>query len=80
MPSSSEKRYSDTSPSQYTGAEIATSASPMASLSGSRPARSAAKMPIGRPISSQQIIAPKASDRVAGIRSKICSRTETLFW
>ena len=37
-------------------------------------------MPIGMPISSHTTAAPIASEIVAGMRSKIFSRTSTLFW
>ena len=75
-----ENRYSDTRPSQYTGAEMATSAVPIAARSRSVPRLIAEMIPIGMPISSHTIAPPMASAAVAGRRSKICWLTETLFW
>jgi hypothetical protein len=70
----------ETRPTQYTGAEIASSAPPMARRSMIVPRLIAEMMPIGMPTSSHTTAPPTASEIVAGKRSKMVSRTATLFW
>ena len=52
----------------------------MATRSSSVPRLIAEMIPIGMPISSHTTAPPTASETVAGSRSKIVSRTATLFW
>jgi hypothetical protein len=59
---------------------MASSAPPIASRSSSVPRLIAEMIPIGMPISSQVTAPPTASEAVAGRRSKMVSRTATLFW
>ncbi len=64
-----------TSPSQYDGAEIASSAPPIAVRSITLRLRTADRIPIGSPIISQMMTAPTVSEIVAGRRWKIMVRT-----
>ncbi len=73
---SAANRYSTISPSQYSGAEMNSSATPIALRSVRERRRSAERMPIGSPIAIQMIAEPIVSDSVAGRRPKIRLLTE----
>jgi hypothetical protein len=73
-------RYSATRPSQYGGAEIATSAAVIVARSRNVWRRIAEIVPTATPAPIQMTAAPSVSDAVAGSRSKIWSRTGTLLW
>jgi hypothetical protein len=76
----SENTRRPSSPSQYTGAEIASSAAPMLKRSSFERGLRAERTPIGIPTSIQTTKAPTVSAIVTGSREKICELTETLFW
>ena len=73
---SAANRYKTISPSQYSGAEMNSSAIPIDARSERERRRSAERMPIGSPIASQMIAEPIVSDSVAGRRPAIRLPTE----
>ncbi len=73
---SSENSSSAISASQNSGAEISTSAVPIAVRSQMLRGFSAEMMPTDRPATTQIKAAPTASDTVAGIRSLISVTTD----
>jgi hypothetical protein len=77
---SSAKRVIATRPRKYTGAEMNSSAMPIASRSIHEPVLTADSTPIGMPIDSHRITAPPVRNIVTGTRSRISGSTWVLVW
>ena len=75
-----ENRNRETRPSQYGGAEIATSAAPIIERSNRDRGLMAEMVPTMIPLTSQITAAPSASEIVAGKRLKIIVLTGVWYW